>query len=98
MFKITLETFNYENTANNEVFLVILVHMQENARSISQAKKSHWLNANLKNEGIAFIYCYSLDWFPYDRYDGSYRKFFSDCGDHFVNEAIFFFINNYVEN
>ena len=49
MFKITLETFNYENTANNDVFLVILVHMQENARSISQAKKSHWLNANLKN-------------------------------------------------
>ena len=28
MFKITLETFNYENTANNEVFLVILVHMK----------------------------------------------------------------------
>ena len=37
MFKITLETFNCENTANNEVFLVILVRV------------SHWLNANLKN-------------------------------------------------
>ena len=41
---------------------------------------------------MAFIYFYGIGWFSYDRYDGSYRrKFFSDYGDHYVNQANFFF-------